>query len=481
MSGGNNNDLDLDLVKLATGKTWDQISRSQSARQSIESLVEYISFDSDPRLIGWDSDGKEYNVFDSELDSHMHIMGATQEGKSRFLQLLIREDLQRGIGACLLDPSHNADTAQQLLAWCASTGFAKVCYINHADFEQFDRVPSIQPIKHHVRKEVTIGNIKDAFHVLWGTKPQDVTRIEKYVPAVMEALWAAHLTLADIGPFLDRDRWEERNHILDAKNLSSTNRAHLERAFGNGTTYEQQFSPTINRLNPLADETLSLILGSMNGAVPWQEMIRKGWLVLVNLDPTATWGGDRNPQRLLGTVIITEILYAMDRALAGGWKGRYRLYIDEAGEYVTPKISHVLDLKAKTGLSLALAHQRLDHIEDRNVRSAIEANCKAKFVFFTNKREDRDTMLRNMGYGGDIPDRAVSHEMAQTPKQFTWARVQKRPPRKIEIVEVEDAVISKDDLIAFKKKIYNYPWFYSRQTIKQEISARTIETQSRFS
>jgi hypothetical protein len=471
-----------DLHKLITGQTWDQTFRTQSAQQTIDALYESLHFDSEPRLIGWDSDNAEYNVFESELDSHLHILGATQEGKSRFLQLLIRQDIERGIGACLLDPSHKGDTASQMLAYCASIGFEKVCYINHEDFTDFNRIPSIQPIRHRLSSDIAIGNLKDAFHVLWGTNDQEVPRIEKYVPAIIEALWASGLTLAEIPIFLDRERWNEREKVFKlARKMSSTNRAHLLRAFANGSTFENHFQPTINRLNPLADRTLRRMFGSLKGAIPWQDMIRKGWLVLVNLDPQKTWGTNPKPQRLLATIVISEIIHAMFHAIDKGWKGRYRLYIDEAGEYVTPKISMVLDYKSKSGLSLALAHQRLGQINDPNIRSAIETNAKAKFSFNTPRRDDRDGMLRNMGFGGDLSDRHVSYEMSKMPTKVMWVRIQKRPPRRIEIVEVEEAKVSSKALDAFKRKIYDYPWFHQTEAINQELFARFTPSQSHLS
>src|SRR5436309_269475 len=45
---------------------------------------------------------------EEERESHMHIIGTTGEGKSRFIEHLIRGDIQQGNGVCFLDPTDRA-------------------------------------------------------------------------------------------------------------------------------------------------------------------------------------------------------------------------------------------------------------------------------------------------------------------------------------------------------------------------------------
>ena len=44
-------------------------------------------------LIGHDAKGAPYSISQFERNAHMHIIGASGRGKSKFMELLIRDDL----------------------------------------------------------------------------------------------------------------------------------------------------------------------------------------------------------------------------------------------------------------------------------------------------------------------------------------------------------------------------------------------------
>jgi len=461
------------LFRRVTGKNLDDVLAIPTLQGVVAKATSDLASRLGPtRLLGYDAQMMPVVLSEEEREAHIHILGAPGEGKSKFIELLVRGDIERGYGACLLDPSENGDTANKILKYCASIGFKKVCYINPVDFLEFSRVPVIQPFKYKAPPEVSVGNLMDALKVLWATKDfSETPRIQRYVSAVLHALLAAGLTLPESKYFLSRQFVWQREHILRSLPADNNHRFNLDQAYTDRFTFEA-FQSSVNRMNVFQDSTIQMMLGSQKIAIPWSTMISKGWLVLVNLDPQSVWGTEQIQQRLLGTLIINEIVHSIHRLQSKGWKGVYYLYIDEVGDYATSKLAYILDKKRKTGLRFTFAHQRFEQIEDRGVQSSIRGSAKTKVLFYTPNVQDRQLMMKDMGYGGSLPDRSVSYELGQTAKQSAAISIGKRNPRITRLVDVPDIQVSGKALAEFKKELYSYEWFHHPKEINQEINAR---------
>jgi hypothetical protein len=244
----------------------------------------------------------------------------------------------------------------------------------------------------------------------------------------------------------------------------------LESVFGSSRSiFNLEADSTIRRLNPVFDDTMKLMLGSNNTPVNFMRLVSEGWVILVNLDPHRVWGKEH--ERLLGTLVINELIFAVSRLLDSGWKGVYYVYVDEAGKYATPKLAEILDYKRHIGVRFALAHQRFAQFEDLEVRSAVKGSTKIKVLFNTPSREDRDDMIRMM-YGGNIPDRQVSYELGLLRKQHAAVKINKQPPRIVRFQDLPDIQVDPEVLDDFKSRIYRQEWFSTREEILDEINAR---------
>jgi len=421
---------------------------------------------------------EEVYLTQEDRESHIHILGAPGEGKSKFIELLVRSDITNGYGCCLLDPSENGDTAFKILKYCASIGFEKVCLINPVDFLEFNKVPVFNPIKYNAPATVSVGNVMDALQVLWNTKNfADTPRIQKYATALLHALHASQSTLVESQWFLSRTFFTQREKILQSLPYEGLHRQHLESAYQTLLTFEQ-FQSTVNRFGVFQDPTFRLMIGSKLAQIPFAKLISENWLILVNLDPQSVWGTEQIQQRLLGTLIINEIVYAIHRLNTAGWKGVYYLYLDETGDYATGKLAYLLDKKRKTGLRFTLAHQRFNQIEDTNVLSAVRGSAKTKALFYTPNKQDRDLMMKDMGYGGDLPDRQVSYVLGELQKQHAAIRIGKKSPVIVRLNDIPDIQISPAALRAFKEKIYSQSYYHTPKEINNEINARFSHSKS---
>jgi len=420
------------------------------------------------RELGWGE--TQVLIAEEDLESHIHVLGSPGEGKSKFLELLLRQNIDNGYGCCLLDPSDNGDTAMKVLKYAISKGHKKIVLVDPHDVSSFGFVPVINPIHYSAPAPAVVGNFMDSVRVLWGQSSfTDTPRIQKYLPAVTASLHSSTLTLAELRYFMAVKAYESRRQrILDSLHPLNIHRVQLEEAFSNRYTYEA-FQSTINRLQPFLDPTMEVMLGSKVG-MNFQKLIADGWLILVNLDPEGVFGQEH--QRLLGTIIINEITYAISRLRNSGWRGVYYLYIDEAGDYATSKLSYILDKKRKSGLRLTLSHQRFDQFSDKDVSSAVYGGTKIKVLFNTASREDRDRMLRMM-YGGELQDRDVSYTLSQLKKQNAAIKINKLPAQILRIGDVPDVKMSREELKKWKEEYYKISPFHRKVTeVREEINNR---------
>src|ERR1700683_654713 len=75
----------------------------------------------DTILLGQNADGDAVHLTPALRQStHMHVIGGTRTGKSKFLEWMIRQDLRAGNPLCLID--WHGTLYQDVLSYCARLG-----------------------------------------------------------------------------------------------------------------------------------------------------------------------------------------------------------------------------------------------------------------------------------------------------------------------------------------------------------------------
>jgi hypothetical protein len=118
------------------------------------------------------------------------------------------------------------------------------------------------------------------------------------------------------------------------------------------------------------------------------------------------------------------------------------LYIDEAEDYANRKLGDVLDKKRNLGLRLVFAHHTFAQFEDKRVESSIVSNAKFKVAFYVGA-EDRERLVKMLGYGGELKDRDIVYQLGKLKRQEAVIRNNKQPPQIIKIENVEPVKVSK--------------------------------------
>jgi hypothetical protein len=120
--------LNKKVFQKLTGKKLEDLHAPtlQDVRNRVD---QQLSSPNPIRSLGLAQDGERWFTEESR-ESHIHILGTTGEGKSKFLEHIIRQDIDLGYGVCLIDGSENGDTCYNVLKYCAKNKIEKVCLID---------------------------------------------------------------------------------------------------------------------------------------------------------------------------------------------------------------------------------------------------------------------------------------------------------------------------------------------------------------
>lgn len=406
-----------------------------------------IKSDYELRVISSDS------FFSEEQRPHIHAIGATRQGKSFFIEWLMRGDIDRGLGCCLLDPSTGGTTAQRLLAYCAEKDKKNVLYID-TDSQKVIGINSFL-YKDSRSKDISIRTLMSAVRDLFGVKdPADQARIERYLPKVFEALYDAHRPLTDARIFTNRLYRQEQDEILS--HTTADVRTDLREALSPGQAYIN-FQSTINRLLRFTRGKIGKMF-SFTG-VDWMKVIREDWAVIVRLDNLDTFDA-----RLLGTYIIAQLLSAkerlntaIDRNREFSKRGEYPpvyLYADESQLFASESLKNVLDLKQKMNFKVTLAHHYSKQFSP-DFYEAVKVNAGMTVMFYVKGRETRDNISEEL-YGGDIDPKKASYANSNLPKQYAVIKIGKGAPKRERLPDVPTPQVTREEFDRYIIEMYQH-------------------------
>jgi hypothetical protein len=464
-----------DFWKDITGETFEEWTRIPTFEEILDKQRKSLKSKYPLRILGSGQGGTLY-ISEEERESHLHILGTTGEGKSRLIEHLIRGDIEQGNGVCLLDPTDRAETAYNILRYCAKIGFEKVCLIDPHTVHSLNRISCLQPFHYEKSyRSATVANLMDTIRILFQTKDAAETpRIQRYLGALLNVLWQAEMTLHEAIYFTEyKHSTPRRKEILNHSDPLDRHRLILEEVFETYYRFNTEFASTVRRLEPFFDSTLDLMYGGDRG-IDFNKMITEGWVILVNL--YSGLGFEPIHTRLLGTTVINELIFALDRLKNRGWKGAYYLYIDECGRYANRNLADLLAYKRKTGLRVTVAHQYFKQFEDSVVLDAVKNMTKIKVMFNTPNYGDRLEMVKALGYGGDIPPLMASYANSDLPKQYAIIKSGKQAPVRVKIPDVSDIKLEKKVETAFIGKCLTHEWNFSPQEIKDQMKRRFYES-----
>ncbi|MGH1447717.1 MAG: type IV secretion system DNA-binding domain-containing protein [Cognatishimia sp.] len=360
-----------------------------------------------PTLIGHDIASEELFGFNPRhRQNHTHILGSTGTGKSKFMELLLRQDVQnRSCGVCLIDP--HGKLYQDVLTYIATekpTLADRVVLFN--PFNDLENVIGFNPLPagEKDRFDYIEKNFVSACLKAWGQEDiTDTPRIARWLQNIAHTLLVNDMTLLESAALISTEKNDHLRNALVQNVVNEVVRVDWTGIIeGNQQRRSEMIEGAGNRLiSFLQNELIRLIIGQKDNVLDLPQIMAEGKILLVNLNDQH--GRVTLPDaKLLGTLLVSE-LYRVAR-LRDPYDSRLKpfyIYIDEFAQYVSNDIAHSLEEVRKFKVFYLLAHQHLGQLKRDNayLYQSVLTNCKNKVVFGGLSFEDAEIMNKEIQEG----------------------------------------------------------------------------------
>jgi len=320
-----------------------------------------------------------FGVRECDRLRHTHVIGQTGTGKSTLLKNLILQDIHAGRGCALIDP--HGDLARDLLDHIPPARMRDVVYFNPSDLAHPPAFNLLQAVPPDDRDRVT-ANIVGTFRYLWADtwgsgRMQYI--FKNTVAALLDYPSYSGTTLLGV-PRMYSDPEYRRRIVEQIRNPSV--RCFWEQEYRNySKSYETEaVAPIQNKVGQfLLSTVLRNILGQVKSTIDPAFIMNNRRIFIANLSKGELGDDDAN---LLGSLLVTAFqTAAVNRAsIPEESRGIFHLFLDEFHCFTTEAFTSILSEARKYGLSLTLAHQYLDQMQDE-VRSAVLGNVGTILCF----------------------------------------------------------------------------------------------------
>lgn len=334
----------------------------------------------------WSDNRKEFQmakINEEDRATHFYIVGASGTGKSKFLEFLIREDINKGNGFGVIDPY--GDLVEDLKGYLALS-FPK-------DYLE-ERVPLIDPVD----KRYTVlfnplekiggvsfaeisAELVEVFKKIWSDSWG--ARMEDLIRNTFIALIEAGLTLVDLPKFLTDEDF--RLNVLDKVEHPIT-RQYFKR-FNNLSpkTRDEWMESTLNKVNAfLSDDRIREMFQSERSSFSLREIMDNRNILLLELDK----GRLKENADLVGSLFLSKIkMVAFSRSdIPREERVPFYLYLDEFQNFATQSFIETLSEARKYRFSLIMAHQNLSQLP-RDLQDSVLANCGIQVCFRVSRKD----------------------------------------------------------------------------------------------
>lgn len=306
---------------------------------------------------------------------HCYVIGQTGTGKTVFLKNMIIQDIKNGDGVCFIDP-HGTDI-DHILANIPPERIDDVIYFDPA---YTARPMGLNMLEYDPRfpeqKIFVINELLAIFNKLFDMKVAGGPMFEQYFRnacgLVMEDPTSGS-TLLEIGRVMSDKAFRDMKLTRCKNPIIAQFWANAEKTSGEQSL--ANFVPYItNKFDIfISNDIMRPVVAQQQSVLNFREIMDKKKILLVNLSKGRL--GDIN-SNLIGLLLVGKItMAALSRVdiVGKGPVNDFYLYIDEFQNVTTDSISTILSEARKYRLSLTVAHQYIEQLEE-GIKNAIFGN-----------------------------------------------------------------------------------------------------------
>jgi len=367
-----------------------------------------------------------------QRSKHIYAVGGTGSGKTKFLEGIAMQDVGRHNGFGIID-CHGDLVMNDIIGYLSTQPpYSEVDDVD-GDFRcdrvvlldatcqeysvGFNPLEAMEGIRPYSQALELLGVFKKIWDY-WGP------RMEELMRNVLVTLAENGLTLIEVQPLLTDDQFRER--LVARLANTEAKRYWTDRFNPLSPAMKSQYSePILNKTQAfLGDPIIRNVIGQRASTINLRRIMDDGKILLVNLSK----GTLKENALLLGGLIVAKIqMAAMSRANIHESNRRpWYLYVDEFQNFATESFVEILSEARKYGLSLVMAHQNLDQLNN-SLRASILANV-ATHLYFGVSRSDAEKLASE---AADSGKRRIISELTQQKTREAYVRMRGELPMAI--------------------------------------------------
>lgn len=323
----------------------------------------------------WRNQNKPFGIKDNDRLGHIYVLGKTGVGKSTLLKTMALSDIRKGKGCGIIDP--HGDVAEYLLQQLPEERKKDLIYLDPHDPNNpisFNPLHAVHPDFHHLVASGLISTFRKIWVDSWGPRLEYILRY-----CLLTLLQYPYATLLDIQPLLTDPDFR---HVVLGYVTDDTIHAFWKKEFDKYSPKlkSEAISPILNKMGVfVSSKPIRRLVGNQTTSFRMSKMLDEEKIFIANLSK-GKLGEDAST--IIGSLLVSAIQLAalyLARQSETNRKPFY-LYIDEAHSFISLSIADILAEARKYGLSLFLAHQYLDQLQEE-IRSAIFGNVGTIICF----------------------------------------------------------------------------------------------------
>jgi len=306
---------------------------------------------------------------------HLYIVGKSGVGKTKLLELLLRQDITYNHGLCLIDP--HGDVIEAMLDYIPKERIEDVCVIDPSDVDfpaSFNPLANVDPLFKFQLTQGLIEVLQKQFGANWTPRLEHVFRF-----TCLALLDYPHATMRGMISMLTDRNYRQKvvEYITDdmVKRFFAIEFADWSEKFDTDAII-----PLVNKLGQfLSDPLLRNIFGQKENKIDISELMNQEKIIFINLSKGRI--GEENSS-FFGSMFLTKIKQAgMERAsIPEAERKDFYLYIDEFHNIVTQTFENILSEARKYALNLTIAHQYIGQLIPQ-VQHAVLGNTGSIICF----------------------------------------------------------------------------------------------------
>lgn len=327
--------------------------------------------------------GKDTEIHMAREDRmrHFYAIGQTGTGKTNIMLNMITQDILNGDGCCYIDP-HGTDI-QTILSRIPKERIDDVIYFDPAYIERPMGLNMLEyDPKYPEQKTFVVNEMMGIFNKLFDMKVGGGAMFEQYFRnsafLVMEDPESGS-TLLEITRVLADKSFREMKLAKCKNPIIKQFWVSAEQTTGDQSL--ANFVPYISSKfdNFISNDIMRPVVLQQNSVFNFRKIMDEKKILLVNLSKGRL--GDINAN-LIGLVLVGKIqMAALSRVdMFGKPMNDFYLYIDEFQNVTTDSIASILSEARKYRLSLTVAHQYINQLEE-NIKNAVFGNIGSMAVF----------------------------------------------------------------------------------------------------